>query len=331
LRAAADCAMCMAGLSRGAAALRAGLTISVIGHSLLAALLLTSNVVPLQATNTATMTVDLVPADRFDDAAGAAAPGEPSPAEAQPPTEAAQAQDTPIRAPEVAEGLTGAPQPSRVRSASAGGMGDIEPLPARNGASSAPAPGQNGLGQAAGIATAAGPSTLAAPARQGVDAPRAARPPGAGSGSREQPEAPQAQAQPQPQPRDPKQPAADPSWNSVLAEMPVIVAGEPPRPPTGRVLQEVAALKAHLKKCWKLRGDGGDDAAVIRVFLQSNGALGKEPMLLVAPASSSGPALVLAAMRALKQCQPFAFLPAAKYKDWKELDLRFTAGEMAGG
>jgi hypothetical protein len=30
------------------------------------------------------------------------------------------------------------------------------------------------------------------------------------------------------------------------------------------------------------------------------------------------------AMRALRQCQPYRFLPAAKYKEWKVLDLSFS-------
>jgi hypothetical protein len=29
-------------------------------------------------------------------------------------------------------------------------------------------------------------------------------------------------------------------------------------------------------------------------------------------------------MRALRRCQPFGFLPAAKYKEWKRLDLSFS-------
>jgi hypothetical protein len=29
-------------------------------------------------------------------------------------------------------------------------------------------------------------------------------------------------------------------------------------------------------------------------------------------------------MRALRQCQPYGFLPAAKYDEWKVLDLAFS-------
>jgi hypothetical protein len=37
------------------------------------------------------------------------------------------------------------------------------------------------------------------------------------------------------------------------------------------------------------------------------------------------------AIRALKECQPFGFLPADKYREWKVLDLSFTPRDMAGG
>jgi hypothetical protein len=37
------------------------------------------------------------------------------------------------------------------------------------------------------------------------------------------------------------------------------------------------------------------------------------------------------AIRALKECQPYGFLPADKYGEWKILDLSFTPRDMAGG
>lgn len=95
---------------------------------------------------------------------------------------------------------------------------------------------------------------------------------------------------------------------------------------------ERAAFKAHLRKCWKVP-DGLAPATrvVLRVSLQPNGALATEPMLIEASASRDGPAVLQAAKRALKECQPYAFLPAEKYREWKVLDLSFTPRDMAGG
>jgi len=97
---------------------------------------------------------------------------------------------------------------------------------------------------------------------------------------------------------------------------------------------EKAAFKAHLKKCWKLP-EGVSPAqttrVVLRVYIKRDGVLAGEPVLIEAPASRDGPLLLQAATRALKDCQPYAFLPAAKYREWRVLDLSFSPREMAGG
>jgi len=95
---------------------------------------------------------------------------------------------------------------------------------------------------------------------------------------------------------------------------------------------ERAAFKEHLRKCWKAPGDlAPSTRVVLRVNLRPNGTLANEPVLIEASASRDGPAVLEAATRALKQCQPFGFLPAEKYKEWKVLDLSFTPRDMAGG
>jgi hypothetical protein len=97
---------------------------------------------------------------------------------------------------------------------------------------------------------------------------------------------------------------------------------------------ERTAFKAHLKKCWKL--PEGLSAAqstrvTLRIFLKRDGGLAAEPMLIEASASREGPLLMQAAIRSVKECQPFGFLPADKYREWKTLDISFSPKEMAGG
>jgi hypothetical protein len=97
--------------------------------------------------------------------------------------------------------------------------------------------------------------------------------------------------------------------------------------------EEVVAFKTHLKKC--LRLPAGVDAerklrVTMRVFLRPDGSFSADPMLVAASAAREGPALVKAATDALKECQPYA-LPAAKYNDWKMLDLTLSPRDMAGG
>lgn len=69
---------------------------------------------------------------------------------------------------------------------------------------------------------------------------------------------------------------------------------------------------------------------VLRLSLQRNGALTKDPTLIAASGSEDGVALMKAAMQAVRQCQPYGFLPPADYKEWKVLDLAFSPNGLTG-
>jgi hypothetical protein len=93
----------------------------------------------------------------------------------------------------------------------------------------------------------------------------------------------------------------------------------------------VAAFRAHLKSCLKLPAGVSptDDARIVlRVSLKRDGRLAATPALMAAKATPTGPLIMKAAIRALEACQPYAMLPAEKYKEWRELDLEFTAAEF---
>jgi len=97
---------------------------------------------------------------------------------------------------------------------------------------------------------------------------------------------------------------------------------------------ERAAFKAHLRKCWKLPGSLSSTQTtrvVLRIYLRRDANLAGDPVLIEASASRDGPAVMQTALRALKDCQPYGFLPAGKYNEWKVLDLSFTPRDMAGG
>ncbi len=90
---------------------------------------------------------------------------------------------------------------------------------------------------------------------------------------------------------------------------------------------EIAKLKARLSVCW-IPPVGITSAQglnlLVRIELNPDGSLSAKPELQRVPASLSGPALVESAMRALQQCQPYSFLPASKYEQWRILDLSFS-------
>jgi hypothetical protein len=97
---------------------------------------------------------------------------------------------------------------------------------------------------------------------------------------------------------------------------------------------ERAAFKAHVRKCWKLPGGAAPAAntrIVLRIYLRRDARLAGDPVLIEAKASPDGLVVVQTAMRAIRDCQPFGFLPPDKYAEWKVLDVSITPREMAGG
>ena len=95
---------------------------------------------------------------------------------------------------------------------------------------------------------------------------------------------------------------------------------------------EIAEFKRRLQQCWKppaALGRGGQGVVVLRVALRPSGELIAEPDLIAGTASEEGAALMHTAVRALQQCQPYGFLPAAKYKEWKVLDLSFSPAGLS--
>jgi hypothetical protein len=92
---------------------------------------------------------------------------------------------------------------------------------------------------------------------------------------------------------------------------------------------EVTAFKAHLRRCWIPPSEAGANVKlVLRLALRPDGTLAGEPELIEASASPQGPVLFAAALRALRQCQPYSSLPPGKYREWRLIDLKITAREL---
>ena len=133
-------------------------------------------------------------------------------------------------------------------------------------------------------------------------------------------------------PETPRPPEAE---EIAKPEMPAGASGGPPSESKSKLApEEIAALRAQIQKCWTLPlgiPNANRLEAVIRVTLARNGRLSSEPELLKASASVHGPVLVGIAFKALADCQPYRGLPAAKYGDWRIMDLRFAADGMTAG
>jgi outer membrane biosynthesis protein TonB len=95
----------------------------------------------------------------------------------------------------------------------------------------------------------------------------------------------------------------------------------------------ITAFRRHLRTCSKLPAAlaATDDVRVkLRVLMTQDGRLAGDPILIEASASMKGPLLMQGAIRALQACQPYAMLPADRYGEWKVLDLSFTPQDFGG-
>jgi hypothetical protein len=97
---------------------------------------------------------------------------------------------------------------------------------------------------------------------------------------------------------------------------------------------EITAFKMQVQKCWNAPvGVANTEKlhVVLRLALARDGVLTTRPALIEGSASPHGPALVESAIRALRQCQPYRFLPQDRYEEWKVLDLTFSPNGVSGG
>lgn len=93
----------------------------------------------------------------------------------------------------------------------------------------------------------------------------------------------------------------------------------------------IAELRRHLRSCSKLPAGVAPTDAVrikLRAVLASDGTLARPPILIEAPPSAKGVAIVESAKSALQDCQPYKMLPVDKYEEWKVMDLSFTPGDF---
>lgn len=175
-----------------------------------------------------------------------------------------------------------------------------------------------------------------------------------------QPQQPPSQAMPQPSaqqppPAMPQAQAAPPAYRPPEPDVTVkygVMLGLPPElPPEPKDLPKddggdakdsiaarlpaevVAELRRHLRSCAKLPAEVAPTDSVhikLRAVFATDGGLARPPILIEAPPSAKGVALVQSAMSALQACQPYKMLPVDKYEEWKVMDLPFTPRDFGG-
>ena len=165
-----------------------------------------------------------------------------------------------------------------------------------------------------------------------------------------QPMQPPSQAEPQPQAAPPPayqapQPDVTVKYGVMLGlppELPVSLPKDAPKDDGGDAKDSIGAklppeivaeLRRHLRSCAKLPAalSPTDNVHIkLRTVFATDGTLAREPILIEAPPSAKGVALMKSAMSALQNCQPYKMLPPNLYEEWKVLDLPFSPREFGG-
>ncbi|WP_407189393.1 hypothetical protein [Bradyrhizobium centrosematis] len=161
---------------------------------------------------------------------------------------------------------------------------------------------------------------------------------------------PPAQTMPQPAQQPPPQAAPPPAYQApqpdvtikygvmlgLPPELPLQLPKDAPKDDGGDAKDSIAAklppeivaeLRRHLRSCAKLPAglSPTDNVHIkLRTVFATDGTLAREPILIEAPPSAKGVALVKSAMSAVQACQPYKMLPANLYGEWKVMDLPFS-------
>lgn len=107
----------------------------------------------------------------------------------------------------------------------------------------------------------------------------------------------------------------------LLASYGIIVSDKPTTLPK----EELSALSAQAKRCWKIPAGWTNPSQVsvtVRFRLNRDGTVNGTPTVVEFPASELGKAAAVDAIRAVLECDPFE-LPGDKYDQWNEVQLRF--------
>jgi outer membrane biosynthesis protein TonB len=94
---------------------------------------------------------------------------------------------------------------------------------------------------------------------------------------------------------------------------------------------ELDALRARLAQCWTLPAgatDAQDLNVEVHILLRQDGSLSAEPKVLNRSSNPFFQVAAESALRAVRTCAPFNFLPAAKYEAWKDIEVNFNPQYM---
>jgi colicin import membrane protein len=108
--------------------------------------------------------------------------------------------------------------------------------------------------------------------------------------------------------------------------------------PTGRAASltqsEIDALRARIQQCWNPPAglaDARDLVVVVRIRFNQDGSLSADPTLSNSAANPTFQVAAESALRAVRRCAPYSFMPIAKYDVWKDVEVTFDPRDMFRG
>ena len=108
--------------------------------------------------------------------------------------------------------------------------------------------------------------------------------------------------------------------------------------PTGRAASlsqsEIDALRARIQQCWNPPAglaDARDLVVVVRIRFNQDGSLSADPTLSNSGSHPTFQVAAESALRAVRRCAPYSFMPIAKYDVWKDVEVTFDPRDMFRG
>jgi outer membrane biosynthesis protein TonB len=108
--------------------------------------------------------------------------------------------------------------------------------------------------------------------------------------------------------------------------------------PTGRsaslTQSEIDALRARIQQCWNPPAglaDARDLVVVVRIRFNQDGSLSADPTLSNSGSHPTFQVAAESALRAVRRCAPYSFMPIAKYDVWKDVEVTFDPRDMFRG
>jgi hypothetical protein len=97
---------------------------------------------------------------------------------------------------------------------------------------------------------------------------------------------------------------------------------------------EIDALRARLRDCWTVPvglAEARDLTVTVRIQFNKDGSLSTDPQLMNHGTHPAFQAASESALRAVRRCAPYTFMPPAKYEAWKDVIVDFDPRDMFRG